>query len=1119
MAYERSFCKSFIHNPKFAQPAGDQVLVVPDLSQDEAYKNHPDVTGHPNGRFLACSPIISPRGVMIGAYCALDDKPRDSLDPLTVKFLSDMSTTVMNYLDATRAKKQHLRAERMIVGIGSFLEGKGSLRNSWLDATGNLDEPDAEDDDHEGSINKQQQDKQVADNVARDLKRPVTSSTNLPPSLHQSISHGRNAKRGQKSSSRKQLQSLPEENVSPKTRPSKTPLSKEDHQAQVEEAFSRGANIIRESIEVEATIFLDANFGSRGAFVAEEHSDQENSGQDSYSSASGDEGKIRAAYSTLDGNHSTANAEDSGRGTLNPCKILGCATSDSSSVNGQFSEDKNIALSEPFLASLLSRYPQGKIFNFFLDGSISASETSEGTYKNFVPSSGNRNGHASRPRKRGRKYKRTRKAILRQDAETLLQLAPDARSIVFSPLWDSLKGRWYAASIAWTRSPHRVFTTDDELSFMFAFGNSVMAEVHRLGALFAEQAKSSLLAGLSHELRSPLHGIFGMADLLNTSVMTTLQRGFIHTISSCAFTLLGSINQLLEYAKIKDLRASSASAQFSGGPNREKLLKAGEDLEHGKEDENSYVQLDVVMEDAIETVFAGYSFFNGLQFPLDATSDGSFFKAGRFDKLGGVQIILDIGSTSPSNWKFSTRAGAWHVILTNIVGNALKFTTDGYISVSLNASPVAMGEDGKVIRSNVSVTVRDSGCGISPQFLENGLFLPFSQEDSMTIGNGLGLNITQRIVLSLGGTVKVDSQKGVGTEVTVSVDLDQASSLVALDTPGDSTNTSLNAAKDFTRDKTVGIIGLGPSKSDRALCESLQQVCQRWFNMNVILPGQADFALCDLYISPFELLRSGDPDTEPLISTPKGQFSSPVIVICPSPRIAHSMYVQSRRQPDADVVEFISQPCGPRKLAKTFEICSQRQGQRVDSANAEGEIARGPMNESMPPDGASAEVDLSDEAPGQWLCERPRVQLLKELTSEDPKDFELPPDKPGHQADPDHVPAPDEDTSAAKLDNDTPPMQLQPKATKILLVDDNDINLRILVEYMKKLGCKYETASNGEEAVASFKANASSIAMIIMGKLNCSKNSCSTRLKLIFPRRYLHAGHGRPSGFQMHSRA
>ncbi|CAG8395772.1 unnamed protein product [Penicillium salamii] len=1079
MSYDRSFCHPFLRSPKKTSSPTDRVLIVPDLTKDEEYQNHPDVTSYPNARSMAYSPIISPKGAVIGVYAVLDDKPRESLDPTLVKFLTDMATTVMNYLDATRSKVQHHRAERMVVGIGSFLEGKGSLRNSWLDATGHLDHLDVYNHDVEGNINEKQQEKQVSDTVNEAKNGGRGSSTqNRSMPFRQKNSHKResNATIGRPL---RPLESLPETDISINTSPAPILLSKKE---QVGNAFSRGANLVRESMEVEAAIFFDANFSSRGTFSPTDKSDTESSsGRDSISSASGDERKLRGP--TTEQNFcSTANAEDSGSGTIKPCEILGFATSGMSSINDELTNDRRIAVSEPFLASLLHRYPQGKIFNFSSDGSISESETNNDNFKSFIPGRGDKGG---KRRGRSRKHRKQRRMVLRQDAETLLQLAPDARSIIFSPLWDSHLGRWHSAALSWTQSPRRVFTSNDELAFMFAFGNTIMAEIHRLEAEFAEKAKASVLAGLSHELRSPLHGIFGMADLLDTNVMNTLQRGFVHTISSCAFTLLGSINQLLEYAQIKDLQSTSASAQYPGGPSQDKLLKSGESLADGQPEENSHIQLDVIIEEAVETVFSGYSFFNGLQFPLNATRDNSFFGAGRFDVPGGVQVIVDI--ESPLGWKFSTKPGAWHVILTNVVGNALKFTERGYVHVSLKSSPIVLGDVQEATSSNISMSVKDTGCGMSPEFLRNGLFRAFSQEEGTTVGNGLGLNITQRIVLSLGGTIEIDSHQGVGTEVRISVDLNHIPGN-SLESPETSTISFLKATEAFVGTKTIGLLGLDSSESALILTSSLRHLCEKWFGMNVVpvLLSQSEFAHCDFYISPFDYYHDHNLDVESIISSHAEQFSSPVIVICPSPRMAQSMYVTSQDKRGTDIVEFISQPCGPRKLAKTFEICSKRYTSRVSSADEPNHGAAGVLDKSSIHLGSSeAQHQLPPEALDPIFS---RAQMIEGFASTDhprshvpPKHLELQDDSHNSMVSPTTNPAAHGDSALSNLeqDNDSP----QPEShhrTEVLIVDDNDINVKILSEYMKKLGCDHKTSSNGLEALESYKANASSIGLIIM---------------------------------------
>ena len=99
----------------------------------------------------------------------------------------------------------------------------------------------------------------------------------------------------------------------------------------------------------------------------------------------------------------------------------------------------------------------------------------------------------------------------------------------------------------------------------------------------------------------------------------------------------------------------------------------------------------------------------------------------------------------------------------NLFGNALKFTKSGFIEITLSTS-----DADKVPNHAIAhLAVADSGCGISPDFLDNQIFTPFSQEDIFTEGAGLGLSIVHQLVTSLGGRVEIKSDVGIGTQVDV----------------------------------------------------------------------------------------------------------------------------------------------------------------------------------------------------------------------------------------------------------------------------------------------------------------------------------------------------------------
>jgi hypothetical protein len=103
-------------------------------------------------------------------------------------------------------------------------------------------------------------------------------------------------------------------------------------------------------------------------------------------------------------------------------------------------------------------------------------------------------------------------------------------------------------------------------------------------------------------------------------------------------------------------------------------------------------------------------------------------------------------------------------IVMNLFGNAVKYTESGHVHISLRSAPSA---DGSESDRNIILTMTDTGCGMSPQFLANQAFQPFAQENPLSSGTGLGLSIVRQIIETVGGKIQVTSDLTQGTEVQI----------------------------------------------------------------------------------------------------------------------------------------------------------------------------------------------------------------------------------------------------------------------------------------------------------------------------------------------------------------
>lgn len=486
-------------------PSDLPVSVILDLDQDERFNHSKD----PHRRFYIGVPIRSPAGINIGVYCVFDDSPRQRVSPAEIQLIRDMSRTVMDYLDAKRSHEYYRREGRMVRGLGSFVEGKATLSNWSLspNPAAFLDLPG----EQEGGLNKRLQgpDRRggksaVAGARAKQTTRARAHETDAP---------------------------VPDRPRSPTPKPTATSGNKPrvpsagDLQEGVEGVFSKASNIIRESLEVAGAVYLDASTRTFGGMIGQEMSSPPVLGKPSSDESSSDE--------------IPAFPGEAAEGAC--CKVLGYSTSRASSINGDAAVSSLTTLPEKVLHYLLQRYPHGKIFNMEPDAVPLSGDAALGSSLSVRQKpSETTTGNAP-----GVPHGQSQKPKLRQTlTSTFAKMFPGARSVAFVPLWDSQRHRWFAGSFVWTRTLTRIFTTENELSYLKVYALTIMAEVTRLHIKAADKTKMDVLGSISHELRSPLHGVVGAAELLLQTDLDSAQEKILRTIQISSRTLLDTIDHV-----------------------------------------------------------------------------------------------------------------------------------------------------------------------------------------------------------------------------------------------------------------------------------------------------------------------------------------------------------------------------------------------------------------------------------------------------------------------------------------------------------------------------------------------------------------------------------------------
>ncbi|KAJ5887511.1 hypothetical protein N7495_007552 [Penicillium taxi] len=978
---------------------------------DERFRSAPMVTGSPHHRFYVSVPIMSPESYVIGSIAVLDDRPREGLDDSQVRILRDISGTVMDHLLCQRATRDEHRDQKMVRGLGLFFTGKSDLNDGLTSPEHGDDPQDPLDEVDEklkkvqittdGTTEMMQTNYMDEDDTEISLQRGRTPKT---PSTHSDIElDPRGAEQSRSRSpvhtfkaDEKDVENNAEKREENRRRASLSPttgeLKKSLAPSNVQSVLNRASCLMKQALEVEGVMFIDASVYARRQMIGSTTGEGDNA-----------EFNIFDENTSLNDNYfSDAFDDKHGPKSL----VLGYSTSSTSSRDNYEQESHYISLPGGFVNHLIDHYPRGKIFLLDKDGSIALSHEGLVNNVNQAYLNGTKTIQAESPEE---------KHIRRETMEIQYfhKILPEARWISIYPVWDFHRSRWFTVNMAWTNDPSCTMSEPSDLTYMAAFSNSVMAEISRMDLQAADRAKSDFISSISHELRSPLHGVLGTVELLQEAVTTHTQRGLVETVASCGRTLLDTLNHLLDYAKINTIKAPQSSEEPSSKVSLQKAAIPGVIQD---------IDLSSLVQEVVEGLLAGSEFYNR---ETESSSKQHRRKSALSDKSWSQNRIITIVDIEwQDNWYHPIYSGAWRRIVMNLFGNALKYTPSGYIRLFIKEDMMAV-QGSKELVPAVRLTISDSGRGMSQDFLRNHLYIPFLQEDTQSPGLGVGLHLVHQIIKSLAGRIQFRSEVDRGTEVDVIIPVQGSTKKPSLP-------SLYTALRERVSGKTVSFFTKSFDRGDLGIRQevfnniksSLGRMATDWFGLHVLSADELQTQKADFLIVTEHEYRTlaNESSQSDVRRSIESRNASPLIVLSGQ---ASSLRVAKENSQDRAI--FLSQPVCPKTLAAVLEHCLDLQEGQRDPDHRLGRALDGKL-----------EIENTDLATEQEMIQThtPEQIQLSEMSEE----------------------------QHGSSENPSP-------SKKILLVEDNRINLKIMETSVKGSGFVYQTATNGREAVEKFKSN------------------------------------------------
>lgn len=1047
--------------------ASTPMFVIRDLTSSQ-FAQMEIVTGPPHYRFYAGVPITTHDGVNIGSLAVMDTRPRpDGLTVAEEKFLAATAAQLMLYLDTNRQAIEGRRSRRMAGGLEAFIGGKKTMQK-----------------------------------VAHSSENPfrkrskATYGVGLPSENNAAYSPTQPEHRLEPSRTNTLGSVEGGGSTSGETTESDEPWAKTETDVESRshsKTFTRAANLLRECM---------GDLGEDGCVAFFSLTTQTDNNRRRRLSKP----LARPRTSTSPIEMEDATAASNSQASSGQAPVIAFSTQEAPFNAEKSVEDRTQAIDDKMLRSLIKRYPGGRLWS--LDVNTASSSEDD---KDLRGASATGISSSNRPRRSRRKQ---------MEREALRAAFPAAGQVLFAPLWDATIGTFTHGCFVATSLDIRSFGPNVELPFLNSFCSTLMAECSRLDTMAADKQKSDFVGTISHEMRSPLHGLLASVEFLSETDLTGFQKSLIDTVDSCGRTLLDTINHVLDFSKVNSFQKLwQSSNKKSHGARRNNFLGPENSSKSLAIGAPPLLQLfgvtdvSTILEEVVDGLVLGHTYNSGIDITdVSRNARGRGNTNQRGEPLSDpVDIVLDV---QQEDWVFLTQPGAIRRIIMNITGNAIKYTSQGTINVRLRLQKLQGEETNEVM----ALTVADTGKGISQEFLSSRLFVPFAQENALAPGTGLGLSIVRSIVLMLGGTIDVKSKVNQGTTVEVVLPLKrplpgQTSthstpwSGTTVSSTSSSGEESISVLKYQFSDTTVAFYRHEVQR-DGQLADVIKSYVQDWYNLQFL-----DQALC--HRSDVIVVKEADLDyvIDQMAGTPGRR---PALVVLCSVSSKHSVvHLRSLEERISSVVEFVSTPSGPHKLARSIRLALEKK-QSLGPASSTGPIAiAGHQGVDLAHSSTSHatlesvseelhEMDLN--APGE--TDKAKIVHATETfaASQASENAQMAIHEPivalrsprSHVSEGEAFPFPVQSQESSRLrversrsksvtlkvpSDTTTPLSTTPKAgapapaeprenvdkvnPHVLLVEDNIINLKLLETYLRtkrKYG-KVESAQDGEQAV------------------------------------------------------